>query len=93
MRAAIIASLFGATALAAPAASTCKIDSTYSIDSLSTRKYDGKTIDQLFFNIKATNGGTLDFECSPYDEVTGKNVDGFKSGRSYSCGENRYGRR
>lgn len=91
MRATFIASLFGA-ALAAPTASNCKVDSTYAIDNLSTRKYDGKTIDTLFFDIKATNGGTLDFECSPHDEVTGKNVQGFESGRSYSCGKNRYAR-
>lgn len=83
--------LLSACALAAPSASkNCKVNSVYAIDGFGTRKYNGTKIDTLFFNIKATNGGTLDFECSPHDELTGESADGFESGRSYSCGENSF---
>ncbi|KAF7194501.1 Major allergen Alt a 1 [Pseudocercospora fuligena] len=82
------ATLFGAAAVAAPAARTD--DTTYQIKDFTTRKYDGKTISTMFFRILATNGGTLDFECVPYDPVTKGATENFEGGHVYPCGENSF---
>lgn len=54
------------------------------------RKPDGKDITALGFNIAATNGGTLDFTCTPYDPVTKAAAANFEDGHVYSCGENSF---
>ncbi|KAJ4405303.1 hypothetical protein N0V82_010337 [Gnomoniopsis sp. IMI 355080] len=87
------AALLSASALAAPTACTPDTSSddsetVYDINGFTTRKYDGTNIATLFFNITATNGGTLDFECVPYDTVTKAATQEFKSGSVYFCGEN-----
>lgn len=91
--AAATAALMSASALAAPTACTPDKSSdddktVYAINDFTTRKYDGTNIATLFFNISATNGGTLDFQCVPYDEVTQAATQEFKSGSVYYCGEN-----
>ncbi|KAH7060674.1 hypothetical protein B0J12DRAFT_593593 [Macrophomina phaseolina] len=90
LAAAAAAALLSATALSAPTASTDKETTTYQIKDFTTRKYDGKTISTLSFRILATNGGTLDFTCVPYDPVTGCATEHFESGQVYSCGENSF---
>lgn len=86
----VTAVLFGTTALAAP--TTCppknKETTVYQIKSFTTRKYDGKNVATLFFNILATNGGTLNFQCVPYDPVTKTGTQKFESGHVYYCGQN-----
>lgn len=63
---------------------------TYAIKGFTERKLDGANISTIFFNISATNGGTLDFECSPYNQKTHKAVpsDSFVVGKTYDCGAN-----
>ncbi|KAF4308917.1 putative major allergen alt protein [Botryosphaeria dothidea] len=84
------ATLLSATALAAPTATTDKETTTFQIKDFTTRKYDGKTISTMSFRILATTGGTLDFECVPYDPVTKGATENFESGHVYSCGENSF---
>lgn len=88
--------LFSATALAAPTLPTTPTpcppeesgNTVYQIKDFTTRKYDGQNVATLSFDILATNGGTLDFECSPYDPATNAATDAFESGHVYSCGLN-----
>ncbi|KZM18300.1 Major allergen Alt a 1 [Ascochyta rabiei] len=65
---------------------TCPVveqgDYVWKIDNFSARKLDGKTISSLSFNVKATNGGTLDFDCTSSDPV--------EDGKFYECGENSF---
>jgi hypothetical protein len=65
-------------------AETCPVvqegDYVWKLDNFSARKLDGKNIDSLTFNIKATNTGTLDFDCSV--------SNGVEDGKFYSCGTN-----
>ncbi|KAJ4313518.1 Major allergen Alt a 1 [Neodidymelliopsis sp. IMI 364377] len=65
---------------------TCPVvqegDYVWKLDNFTARKLDGKNIDSLTFNIKATNGGTLDFDCSA--------SDGVEDGKFYSCGTNSF---
>ncbi|KAL1620270.1 hypothetical protein SLS56_009704 [Neofusicoccum ribis] len=84
------AALLSATALAAPTSSTDKETTTFQIKDFTTRKYDGKTISTMSFRILATTGGTLDFECVPYDPVTKGATEAFESGKVYFCGENSF---
>lgn len=104
--AATTTALLSATALAAPTDSSTytppstyscpnpnppdKETTTYQIKDFSTRKYDGKTVSTLSFRILATTGGTLDFECIPYDPVTKGATQAFESGKVYFCGENTF---
>lgn len=60
-------------------------DEVLKISNFSSRKYDGKTISSLGFNISATNGGTLNFYCSAYDTVTEKPTIAFDDKRVYFC--------
>lgn len=65
-------------------AETCPVvqqgDYVWKIDNFYARKLDGKTISSLEFNIKATNKGTLDFNCTSSGNV--------EDGKLYQCGEN-----
>ncbi|KAK4609339.1 Major allergen Alt a 1 [Fulvia fulva] len=74
------------TALAGPVARTD--DTIYQIKDFTLRKLDGKNISTMFFRILATNGGTLDFECSPYDPVTDAATERFEPDHVYFCGKN-----
>lgn len=67
-----------------------KETTTFQIKEFSERKYDGKTISTLSFRILATNGGTLDFQCIPYDPVTKGATQAFEDGKVYFCGENTF---
>lgn len=87
----IAASLLAAAGLsmAAPIearADTCPVvqegDYIWKLDDFTARKLDGKTISSLSFNIKATNNGTLDFDCSSSTTV--------EAGKFYPCGENSF---
>ncbi|CAN8105267.1 unnamed protein product [Discula destructiva] len=82
------AALFATTALAAT--TPAPADAVYSIKGFTARKNDGNTIDTVFFNILATNGGTLDFTCVAYDPKKKAATYEFKSGHVYSCGENSF---
>src|SRR5690242_1599818 len=65
---------------------TCPVvqqgDYIWKIDNFYARKLDGKTISSLQFNIKATNEGTLDFDCKSSGNV--------EDGKFYQCGENSF---
>lgn len=64
-------------------------DSTYKISDLTLRK-SGDNISTMFFDISATNEGTLDFQCSPYDPSTNAAATSFTTGQIYSCGEHSF---
>lgn len=67
-------------------ADTCPVvqqgDYVWKIDNFYARKLDGKTISSLQFNVKATNGGTADFNCTSSENV--------ENGKFYQCGENSF---
>jgi hypothetical protein len=73
-----------APAPVAPASS----DTVYQIRNFYERKPDGQDIASLSFDILATNGGTLDFNCIPYDQATGTSTTNFEDGKVYPCGNN-----
>lgn len=56
-------------------------DYIWKLSSFWARKLDGKNINSIGFNIKATNEGTLDFTCSA-------SADTVEDGKFYQCGEN-----
>ncbi|KAI5356795.1 Putative alternaria alternata allergen 1 [Septoria linicola] len=88
---AAVASTLMATALAAPTTSAADDGSTsYQIKDFTLRKLNGKDISTMSFRILATNGGTLDFECVPYDPVTNGATENFQGDHVYSCGENTF---
>merc|ERR1711939_510348 len=81
-----------ASPLAARQDATCPVVTTgdyiWKIDNLYIRKLDGKSISSLGFDILATNGGTLDFTCTPYDKSTNAPISGnVEDSTLYSCGE------
>ena len=53
-------------------------DYIWKISDFTARKLNGVDISSLSFNIKATNGGTLDFICSASGNITANNF--------YECG-------
>lgn len=59
---------------------------TFTIQEFTTRRYDGVSINTVFFTILSANGGTLDFECGAYDPALGHNTDAFEIGKVYACG-------
>ncbi|KAF2025631.1 Alternaria Alternata allergen Alt A 1 [Setomelanomma holmii] len=64
---------------------TCPVvqsgDYVWKISEFYARKPDGKSINSIGFNIKATNAGTLDFNCSA-------SADTVADDTFYECGEN-----
>jgi hypothetical protein len=60
----------------------------YEIRNFFERKPDGQDITFLSYDIVATNGGTLDFTCIPYDPATGGAAANFEDGHVYDCGQN-----
>ena len=62
-------------------------DYIFRIDRFSLRKLDGQNISSLGFNIVATNGGSLDFACTPSDSG-GNAVTSVQDNTYYSCGLN-----
>lgn len=54
------------------------------------RKYNGVDTASLSFNITATNTGTLNFLCIPYDPAIQGATEAFESGRVYACGSNSF---
>ncbi|CAG5163712.1 uncharacterized protein ALTATR162_LOCUS6527 [Alternaria atra] len=89
-----IASLFAAAGLAAAAplesrqdTASCPVstqgDYVWKISEFYGRKPEGTYYNSLGFNIKATNGGTLDFTCSAQ-------ADKLEDHKWYSCGENSF---
>ncbi|KAL1607145.1 Major allergen Alt a 1 [Nothophoma quercina] len=65
---------------------TCPVvqqgDYVWKLDNFYARKLDGKTISSLGFNVKATNGGTADFNCTSNGNV--------EDNKFYECGENSF---
>jgi hypothetical protein len=65
--------------------STCPVvqtgDYVWKLSEFYARKPDGKKINSIGFNIKATNEGTLDFNCSA-------SADTIEDNKLYQCGEN-----
>ncbi|KAH6629756.1 hypothetical protein C7974DRAFT_192788 [Boeremia exigua] len=65
---------------------TCPVvqqgDYVWKIDNFYARKLDGKTISSLQFNVKATNGGTADFNCTSEGDV--------EDNKFYECGKNSF---
>ncbi|KAH6882162.1 major allergen Alt a 1 subunit [Alternaria rosae] len=89
-----IASLFAAAAVASAAPlearqvdATCPVstqgDYVWKISNFFGRKPEGTYYNSFGFNIKATNGGTLDFTCS-------SQADKLEDNKFYSCGENSF---
>ncbi|KAF2823237.1 hypothetical protein CC86DRAFT_298700 [Ophiobolus disseminans] len=82
-------SLLAATTLSSAAPLTSRQDTTatpsgdyiWKISNLYLRKPDGKKINSIGFNIKATNAGTLDFDCAA-------SADTIEDNKLYQCGEN-----
>ncbi|KAH7073319.1 hypothetical protein FB567DRAFT_537501 [Paraphoma chrysanthemicola] len=66
---------------------TCPVvqqgDYVWKISNFYARKPDGKKINSIGFNIKATNEGTLDFNCSA-------SADTVEDNKFYQCGENSF---
>ena len=94
----IAATAFATVASASPLVArqdTCPVVTTgdyiWKIDNLYIRKLDGKSISSLGFDILATNGGTLNFTCTPYDKSTNAPISGnVEDSMLYSCGENSF---
>lgn len=77
------------TILASPLPRRCiQIEAIYTIDSFTTRKHDGQTIDTVSFNIASTNSEVPDTTCTAYDSSLGQATGNFEIGRVYLCGEN-----
>jgi hypothetical protein len=55
-------------------------DYIWKLSNFSGRKPDGKDFNNVSFNIKATNEGTMDFTC-------GASADKIESGKFYNCAE------
>merc|ERR1711874_531183 len=87
----ILASLLAASGLVAAsplstrAESPCPVvkqgDYVWKISEFSGRKPEGKDYNRIGFNIKATNEGTLDFDCSVA-------ADKIEDGKFYQCDKN-----
>lgn len=78
-----------------PRQDTCPVVTTgdyiWKIDNLYIRKLDGKSVSTIGFDILATNGGTLNFTCTPYDKTTNQAVTtNIVDSTLYSCGENSF---
>ncbi|KAF2789885.1 Alt a 1 major allergen [Melanomma pulvis-pyrius CBS 109.77] len=58
-------------------------DYIWKIDDFFARKPDGQKITALGFNVKATNNGTADFDCSV-------SADPVEDGKFYECGPNSF---
>lgn len=86
----ILAASAAILGLASAAPQARSDDTTFAIKDFYERKYNGKDINSVSFRILATNGGTLDFECSAYDPVVGHGTENFEAGKVYSCGENSF---
>lgn len=68
---------------------TClKVEAVYTVESFTTRKYDGQTINTVSFNIKSADGGSIDLNCVAYDPALGRATESFESGEVYRCGLN-----
>merc|ERR1711881_172515 len=66
-------------------------DYIWKIDNLFIRKLEGQAISSMGFDILATNEGTLNFTCTPYDKTTNTKVTGnIEDSTLYSCGENSF---
>lgn len=65
--------------------STCPFvqtgDYVWKLSNFYARKPDGKKINSIGFNIKATNAGTLDFDCAA-------SADTIEDNKLYQCGTN-----
>lgn len=64
-------------------------DYVFKIDDIYVRKLDGVTASSVSFNILATNGGTLNFTCTPHD-ASGNAVAAFEEKKFFSCGTNSF---
>lgn len=64
------------------------VEAVYTIESFTTRRYDGQTINTVSFIIKSADGGSLDFTCVAYDSAKGQPTELFESGKVYPCGLN-----
>jgi hypothetical protein len=85
------AALLSVAASAAPTSySSSSDDVTFAIKDFTERKHDGVNINSVFFNISATNDGTLNFECDAYDPVTDGLTESFEAGHVYTCGKNSF---
>lgn len=78
-----------------PRQDTCPVVTTgdyiWKIDNLYIRKLDGKSTSTIGFDILATNGGTLNFTCTPYDIASNTAVTtNIQDSTLYSCGENSF---
>ena len=62
-------------------------DYVFEIKNFFLRKLDGQNIAALGFNIVATNGGSLNFTCTPSDSA-GNAVSTVTPNTYYSCGLN-----
>lgn len=84
----LAASLLAAAGFAAAAPASkrdiCPVtqqgDYVWKLSNFYARKPDGITINSIGFNIKATNNGTLDFDC-------GAQADSIVDDKFYPCGE------
>lgn len=90
----VAASLLAVTGLSSSAPVEARQDTTnrpvvqegdyiWKIDDFFARKPDGQKITSLGFNVKATNNGTADFDCSV-------SADPVEEGKFYECGPNSF---
>ncbi|KAM3416697.1 putative major allergen alt A1 [Cercospora zeina] len=84
--AAAASALFTTTTLASPCYRRDDSE-TFQIKDFSIRKPNGQDISNVSFRILATNGGTLDFECTAYDPSIDGPTANFVPGRPYFCGK------
>jgi hypothetical protein len=89
MQFAVLASLLAVSGLAAASPITTRTDDcpvvkegdyVWKLSNFSGRKPENKAFNNISFNIKATNGGTLDFTCSA-------SADKLEDGKLYNCAE------
>lgn len=89
MRLSTTTTLVGTLALAVLSTATPSGDdetTVYRIADFTTRKHDGVNVDSVYFNIQATNDGSLDFTCTAFDPAINNTTEHFENGFGYSCG-------
>lgn len=83
------AAIVAATPISVPTCPTTpcgnSTEEVLKISNFFSRKYDGQTINTLGFNISATNGGTLNTACAPYDPATAATAAVFEDKKVYFC--------
>jgi hypothetical protein len=63
-------------------------DYIWKLDNIYIRKINSPAVSTVGFDILATNGGTLNFTCTPHDDAGNTINDNFTEKVLYNCGPN-----